>query len=625
MNGAEAPTRSASAVGLGALVAVLVVGPALGPGLLFNLDLVATADPPMPSGLWGLGPELPRGIPYQVPLVALGNLLDGALVAKAVFLVVLVVAFVGAHRLAAGAPTAARIAAGLVYAAGPFLATRLAIGHVGTALATALLPWALPTLLRPGDRLPRTLLWAAALGACGVNGGILAGAVIAVGLAADRGRRAAPVLGALSVAQLPWLVPGVIVMTQGVDPAGAENFATRLDGPLGLLRLAGGQGYFIADFDLGGTSLVVPVAALVLLGAAIGGRHRLPAPWGGRAAALAAVGFLVAAASGLPGLDRLYDAVAGTALGLPLREGHRVLGLYLVWLAPAAAHGFARIEARTPVAPLAGLGAALVLASPSVWGFGGQVAPVERPPEFSAARRVVDARPGPTLALPFGQYVRPNLVDTHLVHQPLPSVLGGDVLIASGRGTAESPVERTDDRLGLAAEVVADLRRDRAPGDALRRLGLRWIAVLDSPDPTYDDLETIPGLRVEVVVEGPHLTLYEVTTWVGPTVDDDGDPVGLDGVVAPLVRIDGERPVTWFRPGSAGWLRGTDAATVTADGNLAVPAGDGPVWYWPSLLVLVADGTTVGVVAYAVCRDRRSRRSPVLRSSHDLDLRVRHR
>ena len=72
MSGAGAPTpllertRTAWLIGLG--VALVVVGPALGPGLLLNLDLVATADPPVPSGVWGLGPELHDGkAPHWMP------------------------------------------------------------------------------------------------------------------------------------------------------------------------------------------------------------------------------------------------------------------------------------------------------------------------------------------------------------------------------------------------------------------------------------------------------------------------------------------------------------------------------------------------------------------------------
>jgi hypothetical protein len=36
--------------------------------------------------------------------------------------------------------------------------TRIGVGHLGLAVAAALLRCALPTLLRPGDDLPRTFL-----------------------------------------------------------------------------------------------------------------------------------------------------------------------------------------------------------------------------------------------------------------------------------------------------------------------------------------------------------------------------------------------------------------------------------------------------------------------------------
>ena len=609
MTGADAPPgllerpRTTWLVGL--VLALVVVGPALGPGLLLNLDLVATADPPVPSGVWGLGPELPRGIPYQVPLAWAGNLLDGALVAKAVMVLVIVLAFAGAHRLAAGAPALARIAAGVVYAAGPFLATRLAIGHVGTALAAALMPWAMPTLLRPGSSLRRTFLWCAALGFCGINGGLMAGVTVLVGLVADRGRRAPGVIGVGVLGQLPWLVPGIVVTIHGVDPAGAENFGTRLDGVLDLVRLAGGQGYFIADFDVGEGQLVVPLAASVVVAVAVLGWNRLPEAWGRRAAVLAGVGFVVAAASGIPGVERAYAAVVDTPLGLPLREGHRMLPLFLVAVAPASAHGWGRLRERVELAPVVGLAVAVALVGPSLWGFGGQVEPVDRPPEFAAARRAVDAEPGPALALPFGQYVRPNIIDTHLVHQPIPSILGGDVILASGRGEEDTPLERADPRLPLAAELVERLQAGEGIEDQIRNLGLRWVAVLDTADPTYDDLEDLPGGDLEVIVEGPDLTLYRTSGAYGPAELDAHD-VDVDSPVSPLAWMGSEERVTWYRAGSGGWLRGLDRVRIDPSGNLDVPAGSWPVFYVPSLLVLLADGVVLGAVIAAVARNHRS-------------------
>ena len=54
-------------------MAVVVLGPALKPGSLLNLDLVFTPRMPVPRGIWGLGPELSRRIPLGV-LVACGLL-----------------------------------------------------------------------------------------------------------------------------------------------------------------------------------------------------------------------------------------------------------------------------------------------------------------------------------------------------------------------------------------------------------------------------------------------------------------------------------------------------------------------------------------------------------------------
>lgn len=575
------------------VLALAVAGPALGPGLLLNLDLVLTHDPPVPNGVWGLGPELPRGMPYQVPLAWLATILDGTLVGKAVMVAVLVVAFVGAYRLAAGTPAAARVAAGLVYAAGPFLATRLAIGHIGIAAAAALLPWALPTLLRPGDSLRRTLLWSAALGFWGVNGGILAGAVVLTGLVADRGRRAPGVLGVFVVGQLPWLVPGIVVSLQGVDPAGAENFATRLDGPLGLFRLAGGQGYFIEAFDIGADQLVAPLVALVLVGAALAGWTRLPDAWGRRATALAAIGFLAAAASGVPGVDGVYAAAADSPLGLPLREGQRVLPLFLVWLAVASAQGWRRLTPRFEGAGLVGLGLSLVLVGPSLWGFGGQLRPVDQPAAWSEARRLIRADPGPVLALPWGQYVRPTVIDGLLVHHPLPYVFGGDVLLASGQGDEDAPNERTDPRQATADALTAHLRA-REPADVeLAALGIRWVALLETVDPGYPGLAD--DLALEAVMTGPGLTLYRVRDAV---VSD------IDPVIGPWARVPDADGRTWYRPGASGWLRGGEPVPTTDEGNLAVPSGGGPLWYWPSLLVLAADGITVGAVIMASRKDR---------------------
>jgi hypothetical protein len=282
-----------------------------------------------------------------------------------------------------------------------------------------------------------------------------------------------------------------------------------------------------------------------------------------------------------------------------------MLPLFLVGVAAASARGWGRLREHFEPAPLVGLGTALVLVGPSLWGFGGQLEPIGRPPEFAAARRAVDADPGPTLALPFAQYLRPNIIDTHLVHQPLPSILGGDVILASGNGDPDTPLERADPRLPLAAELVDRLRAGEDIDDQIELLGLQWVAVLDTPDPTYDDLDDLPGHPLEVVVEGPQLTLYRTTFAYGPAELDRHD-VDVDSPVSPLAWMGSHERVTWYRAGSGGWFRGAHRARISTSGNLDVPAGSGPVVYLPSLLVLLADGVVLGALIVALARDRRS-------------------
>ena len=153
------------------------------------------------------------------------------------------------------------------------------------------------------------------------------------------------------------------------------------------------------------------------------------------------------------------------------------------------------------------------------------------------------------------------------------------MVLASGRATEDSPVERADPRLPTATHLVAQLRAREAP-TSLEALGMRWIAVLDTADPSYDDLEDLPvgDLRLEVAVRGPSLTLYRVVGWYGPAVDDRHD-VDVDSPISPLAWVESSNRVTWLRAGSGGWLRGWHRASTESNGNLVVPAGSGPLWY----------------------------------------------
>lgn len=579
-------------VGLG--LGLAVVGPALAAGSLLNLDLVVTPDIPVPPGVWGLGPELPRRLPFFVPMAWLSTAIDGALVGKLVMVATIAAAFAGAYRLAQGASAPARAAAGVIYAAGPFLATRLAVGHFGTALAAAVLPWALPTLLRPSDDLRRTMLWSAAMGFAGINGGLLALVAVLVGVIAERGRRILSVAAAALIGQLPWLVPGAVVMAQGVSPAGAAAFDTQIDGVVGALRLIGGQGFWLPAFEVGDGNVAVPLIALGLLLLAIRGQRALPGGWGTRAMAAAVVGLVIAASSGVPLLDDLYRAIADTAVGLPLREGHRALPLFSIWLVQAAAAGVSRSGPQRDVRGLLLLSASVVLAGPALWGFGGRVVPVRLPAEWADARAEIRADPGPVLPLPWSQYIRPDVIDGRLVHHPSPYHLGADVLLPSGRGTQDVGVERADPRVSATRQAVSDLNAG-AGTRRLTELGVRWIVAVKTDEAGIPDLDHEPDL--ERVVSGATLSLYRIRDAQPLAVDDLGRAVRLEPWAAPLATASGSNnPFTWNRAGDDGWMRGMHPAEVTDDGRLRFERSSGPIWYWPAALALAAHlVTTIAV------------------------------
>ena len=65
---------------LATLIALFMVGPALGPGALLNLDLLAFDGAALPRGTWGLGPELPRRVPFGTMLAPLSTTLGGEVV-----------------------------------------------------------------------------------------------------------------------------------------------------------------------------------------------------------------------------------------------------------------------------------------------------------------------------------------------------------------------------------------------------------------------------------------------------------------------------------------------------------------------------------------------------------------
>jgi hypothetical protein len=222
----------------------------------------------------------------------------------------------------------------------------------------------------------------------------------------------------------------------------------------------------------------------------------------------------------------------------------------------------------------------------------------------------VAAEPGTVLALPWNRYMVAEVAGTKRILNPVPLWFGGDVLSAPDArvSATEASREVADPRVEAAELLVLRIRTSERVADDLADLGVRWVVL--QHEGTWRDHEGLgidPGL--ELVVEGETLDLYRVRSWDGPVVDDAGHPVPFDPVVAPWASLDESGPATWAQPAAKGWMRGLEPAGRTSDGLVRLPEGSGPVWFWPSLLVVAADVVVVGALLGVWVHGRRRRRS----------------
>jgi hypothetical protein len=593
----------------GVALAVAVLGPALRPGSLLNLDLVVTPRLPVPSGAWALGPELPRRVPLFVPLAWASNLL-GTYSLKLVLLGSIAAAAVGASRLVPRASgLGVRVTSALVYALSSFLVTRIAVGDIALVVVYALLPWAIPTLLRPASDVRRTFLWSAALGACGFGGGVFVIPIVVVGLVRQRFCRWPTVVGLVALAQLPWIVPGIAVVAGGPQLASAPAFATRASGAPGVLRVLAGEGFWQLGNQLGVGGTTAAVAGFALAALAFYGHKSLDAGWRDGAAWAAAIGLAVTLASALPGTRALYAHVVASPVGSTLREGQRLLPLYLVWMAPAAALGARRLSQRVraswgDVVELVPALVALVVIAPALWGAGGRLDPVEFPIGWRAARTVVGDAPGTVLALPWDEYLDLDFAGDRRTLFPARDWFGGDVLASSDPELGPNRQEQADPRDASTLAVVAGLRRGVPASTALVGSGVRWIFLAHEFDWRLyaSALARDAGLRSVVATSDSEL--FEVVAWPGAAWDARGDAVDVAAPLAPFARTSTHAPFVWDKPASAGWLRGTTATARTPEG-LVVVRGAGPIWYWPAVLVLFVDACVIALAATFCLRAKR--------------------
>src|SRR3954454_20652309 len=96
----------------GTALALLVLGPALAPGPLLNLDIVFTPTIPVPRGIWALGPEVSRRVPLGVALAWASTVVGGPIAGKVMLGLAIAFAFVGVWLLLPSSGVATPLGAG---------------------------------------------------------------------------------------------------------------------------------------------------------------------------------------------------------------------------------------------------------------------------------------------------------------------------------------------------------------------------------------------------------------------------------------------------------------------------------------------------------------------------------
>lgn len=500
----------------GALVGVLVLGPALAPGFTLHYDLVHVPRLDLGPRTLGIDGAVPRAVPNDLVVALLSLVLPGWVVQKILLLGCFVVGGAGIGRLAR-----TRVGAGVgtvVLLWNPWVGERLGIGHWGYLIGFAMLPWVLAAAgaarspaTSPGS-LPRLGIAVGIAGLGGSTPGILAALLALVVLAlpgsdASPGGRAKGLAVAAAVTLgvgASWWWPYLTASSRAADPAGVDAFRAAADTPLGdigSLLLGGGlwndQTWFAERQGLLAAGLAAAAIAL-LLAVALSRRSWWRDPVRRGATVAGVIGLVIAAAATIPGgtlvLTGVIEQVPGGGL---LRDGQKFAALWVVVVALAATECADRAR-RRGLAPTVLIALALwpIATLPSLaWGHAGTWGSVAYPTSHLEVAEQLRSDDGAAAALPWSTYRRYQWNDDRVMLDPWNRLLPQEVITDDRLLLRDGAVAGEDERSSrIAAAVRAHGDRwDAGEGadasdlqDALRAEGVRWVIVDTSqPDPDH--------------------------------------------------------------------------------------------------------------------------------------------
>jgi hypothetical protein len=496
------------------VLAVLLLGPALGPGYVLSYDLVWVPHLSLRGDFLGFGTALPRAVPSDAVVAVLDNLVPAMLLEKVALLAPLVAAGAGTARLVGGS-LAVRLTAVTLAVWNPFTVERLGIGHWTVLVGYGVLPWLVLAgrALRRTGRLPASAWALVPLGALSASAGLVSAAALLVGgwQPGRQGRRGNLVLVACAVAgNAPWVVAGLLHAGSATGSS-TSVFALHPEGSLPApLAALGMGGIWNADVVPGSRETFVGWLSLLLLvslaAVGFGTWRRRPDADAVRLGLLWALGFGLACLTWLlPGLtDWLAGHVAGGGL---LRDGTRSLALCLPVYAGLPAVGIGVLADRAAATEVgvrravaaAGALLPLLLLYDAGWGLAGALRPADYPAAWAQVRAQARFGDGDLLVLPLSAYRAPAWNHGHTVLDPLARYLPPDALTADGLQVDGTAVPGEDPRV---PRVESALRLPTAPArtQALLDLGVQYVA-------TETDVGRAPPLASEPVASRAALSV----------------------------------------------------------------------------------------------------------------------
>lgn len=534
------------------VLAVLILGPLLGPGYLLLRDAVSTPRSYVTDSALGLTDAAARAVPQDWLIAMLSSVVDGGIVVKAILVAALWAAGWGAARMVAvllpGVGLGPQLVASTVMLWNPYVAERLLQGHWSLLTGYAALPWVVCAAVairrgRPGAWAALTLCLAVA--GLTPTGAILAAILAAALLVRTSGswdyRKGAQVACCLLAASAPWLTATVLSGGGGTsDPAGVAAFAARAEPGLGTIgSLAGLGGVWNSTAVPGSRTSLWALAgtALLLTVVACG----LPALWRRRRHPV--IGTLAL----LAGLAVLLPALGATGWGLAvgewavvhvpgaglLRDSQKWVALAAPLYTLAAAAGVRELSKRVPLpgaVPVAAIGAVVLALPDLLWGVGGALKPVRYPPGWQRVVEQLEAssESGDVAVLPAGMFRKFPYSGDAPVLDPAPRMLPVDVLQTGQLVVGQATTVAGE---GARASRVEQLLLSGSPPTRLTDERVRWVLVeRTSPGPLGESGRTLEQL--EPVFADAELALYRVP---GPIADTEPHGARAASVAAHLL------------------------------------------------------------------------------------------